>query len=120
MQYSDIFLEYFSNTQHAGILSGDAVFSAELGDPAVSDYFSLYVRVTTCIDEARFRCSTTPALIAGGEYACRWLEGKTKNEWSAFTANQILAALGMGTKQIHIATLITRVVQSVLHSSRIF
>lgn len=115
MDYSPKFIEYFEHTQHAGQLAGDNILHSSHHSIQLFSDFELYLCVeNNTIKEASFLSSTTPALIAAGEYACRWLEGKTLKQASGLQKEQILQELGLDATFVHVANLVCRVIVATL------
>ena len=111
MQYSTTFLDYFLNTAHAEKPSGHNIICIEHVGVGLFDSLSLYIKLNNgVIKEARFEASTTPVLIAAGEYICRWLEGKSIEEAISLQKDQILQELDIDARFIYVAALIERLV----------
>lgn len=109
MKYSPAFRDYFMQTLHAGQLNGQHVVIRKHQSANPFDQFTLYLEVVdTTIKQAHFESSSTPALIAAGEYVCRWLENKSLVEAAGLQKEQILQELGLDQHFIHIADLICR------------
>ena len=107
MHYSQKLTAYFLETIHAGSLEGEDVRFAKTGDIALFDCFCLYLKIQhEHVIRARFQASTTPALIAAGEYVCRWLEGKTLSEARSLQKGQILRELELEEVMVHVVALV--------------
>lgn len=102
MNYSPAFLECFLNTVHAGSLTGDGVYVFLHQGVTSFSSFQLCIRVENdLIIQAAFHASSTPALIAVGEYVCRWIEGKPFSALHQLHKNRIQQELGLATTMIH-------------------
>ncbi len=113
MSYSIQFYDYFLNTEHAGRLFGNHLKILKHESVSPFDQFRLFLLIDEqIILKARFESSTTPALIAAGEYVCRWLEGKSTQQAQELSAQQILQALDLDYRFSYVADLIHRLVVS--------
>lgn len=109
MQYSQILHDYFQHADHAGSLKGQNIIVRKHVSANPFDQFTLYLEVVdNTIKRANFEASSTPALIAAGEYVCRWLENKSLIEAAGLQKAQILQELNLDQRFIHVADLICR------------
>lgn len=121
MRYSNEVLDYFLDTQHAGILqeADPKVKQGEIGTREQGYLFRLYVRYDhTKIKEAKFQAYGSVAAIAACEYVCRWLENKTFEEAKQLTAIQIQTALNLSAFETHAALLIERLCEKTLKENQ--
>ena len=122
MRYSKEVLDYFFNTQHAGILEkrGLEVKQGEIGAREQGYLFRLYVRYDcNKINEAKFQAYGSVSAVAACEYACRWLKNKTFEEVGQLTAIQIQEALNLSAFEAHAAALIERLCKKTLEEKNI-
>lgn len=109
MRYSQTLLDYFFNLQHAGVLVGEDVLHAKMGAEKQGDVLSLYLKIKEKkIIHARFQAYGSVVLLAGSEYLCTWLEGKSKETALTLTPEAILTALALPLFKRHTAHLICR------------
>ena len=121
MSYSAAFLDCFLHTKHAGVLTGEHVVSSLHNSAQSFNSLQLFLRVRdNVIVEASFQASSTPALIAMGEYVCRWVMGKQLTECQQLQKEQILAELELPTTFLPIAHLMCQALGSHGNSSAIF
>lgn len=109
MRYSKEVLDYFFDIQHAGILrkKDSKIKQGEIGAREQGYLFRLYVRCDhSKIKEAKFQAYGSVLATAACEYACRWLESKTFEEFRQLTAMQIQKALNLSEFMTHAALLI--------------
>ncbi|WP_100623000.1 iron-sulfur cluster assembly scaffold protein [Candidatus Coxiella mudrowiae] len=121
MRYSNEVLDYFLDTQHAGILqeADPQVKHGEIGTREQGYLFRLYVRYDqTKIKEAKFQAYGSVTAISACEYVCRWLENKTFEEAKQLTAIQIQNALNLSALEIHAALLIERLCEKTLKENQ--
>ena len=112
MEYSQPFRDYFQHTQHAGRLNGQDIIIRRHESVNPFDQFTFYLDIANnTIKQAHFESSSTPALIAAGEYTCRWLENKSLVEAASLQKEQILQELDLDQRFIHVADLICRLLQ---------
>lgn len=114
MQYSKKLLDNFYGLKHAGILSGESVYFAELGSEQQGDQLILYLKIDDVIESARFQAYGSVALLASAEYVCSWLEGKSRQQALLLKPESILEALDLPLFKLHIANMICRTLQKVL------
>ena len=115
MPYSAVFLDCFEHTRHAGKLDGEALLTASHTSVQPFSEIQFFLRAKdSVIEQASFLSSTTPALIAGCEYVCRWLEGKTLTQAHGLQKEQILQELGLEATFVHVAHLICSVIKKAL------
>ena len=112
MKYSTTFHNYFLNTDHAGCVESPDVIRLYHSSVNPFDQFCFYIVVTNgIITCANFESGTTPALIAAGEYTCRWLEGKSIFEAVSLQSSQILQELNLDSRYVHIAEVMVWLIQ---------
>ncbi len=113
MRHSQQTLRYFYKTDHAGVLDRQdgVIKQASLGTAEQGDVLQLYLAVENSqILVARFQAYGSVALIAGGEYICCFLEGKSFAQALALKAKDILKALGLSDLKIHTGLMLERVI----------
>jgi len=109
--YPQQLLQYFYHLEHAGELTAAPIYVMEQGTVEQGDIVRFYVKLENQrIIQARFKAYGSVAIIAGGEYVCRWLEGKNIQEAAEIQASQILTALGLSSLKNHTAVLLTQCV----------
>lgn len=108
MNYSDAFLDYFLNATHAGSLSGESVHIFLHQGVAPFSSFQLCIKVDNdnVVIQAAFHASSTPALIAVGEYVCRWIERKPLSAVHQLSKTMIQQELGLAATMMHHVDLI--------------
>ncbi|MBS0350660.1 MAG: iron-sulfur cluster assembly scaffold protein [Proteobacteria bacterium] len=107
MKYSAIFLDFFGNRVHAGRLpAGSNIFFTQVANSDQSEVLRVYVEHQLQIKQARFLAQGSPALIASGEFICRWLENKTMDEVKLFKVHFVLEQLGLSQHYVHIAQMV--------------
>lgn len=115
MIYSNNFLNYLRDTVHGGDLVGNySVIISEIAGSIVNgDIIVLTLGIdSNKIKQARFRAQGSPAIIAAGEFLCRYVEGKLFEEvMTTLTANTILEALELPMHFVHIASLMMTVLK---------
>ena len=117
MRYSREVLDYFFDTQHAGILekADPNVKQGEIGARDQGYLFRLYIRCDCSkISEVKFQAYGSVTATAACEYACRFLKNKTFEEAGRLTAVQIQKALNLSTFEAHAAALIERLYKKTL------
>ncbi len=111
MNYSARFLHYFSQTDHAGRIEREGAITIRNESINPFDQFCLYVVIEQdCIKEVAFESSSTPVLIAAGEYISRWLENKSLQEAIGLQKEQILQELDLDRRHVYAADLVQRLV----------
>lgn len=102
MKYSPQLLEYFRNRTHAGRLDCNhaQVYFAQTGQPENQEIFALYVEYQTCLVNVKFQAAGSVALIAAGEFICRWMQRKTVAELENLNHTFILEQLNLSTLNI--------------------
>jgi nitrogen fixation NifU-like protein len=110
MRYSEKFLNYFYQSQHVGCLKGPGVKKITVGSVDQGDLLELYLLIDDrrVIQQARFKAYGSAVLIAGSEYICSYLEGKTVEQGRALSSGQLLKDLQLPPLKIHTATLLAR------------
>lgn len=113
VSYSAKLLQYFHFRPHAGSLDTQVanVYQARVGHAENHEVLVLFVDYQEKIVAARFKAVGPPALIAGSELICGWLEHKTWRELSQLTPEWILAELELSPLRVHIARLIIMAVR---------
>lgn len=117
MRYSKEVLNYFFDTQHAGILEkvDPNVKKGEIGARDQGYLFRLYIRYDcNKISEAKFQAYGSVIATAACEYVCRFLKNKTFEEAGQLTAIQIQKALNLSIFEAHAAALIERLCKKTL------
>lgn len=117
MRYSREVLDYFFDTQHAGMLEKVDlnVKHGKIGARDQGYLFRLYIRCDyNKISEAKFQAYGSVAATAACEYVCRFCENKTFEEAGQLTAIQIQKALNLSTFEAHAAILIERLYKRTL------
>jgi NifU-like protein involved in Fe-S cluster formation len=111
--YSAAFMRYFLNTPHAGQLKCSDIIVLKHHSKNPFDQFCFTLSLDDDIlRQVRFNCSTTPALIACGEYVSQYIEGGSIDAALSLQKEQILQELELGNRYIHIVDLIVRLLQS--------
>lgn len=115
-KYPQILLDYFHHLEHAGTIpSARNVLIAEEGTEQQGEIIRLYLAVSDdIITDANFKSFGSVALIAGCEFICRWLEGKSIKQALEITPEYILKELQLTSYHKHIAVLIVQTVKAVL------
>ena len=112
MHYSDAFMSYFLNTDHAGVLSDPRALVLEHRSKNPFDQFCFYISLDgQALSQVRFNCSTTPALIACGEYVSQYIEGRSIGTALSLQKERILQELELDNRYIHIVDMIVRLLQ---------
>jgi nitrogen fixation protein NifU and related proteins len=76
MKYPERVTDYFFNPKHAGILTGEGVLRAKIGDPILGDVIQLHLRhIENTVKTARFKALGDPYTIAAMEWLCCECEG---------------------------------------------
>ena len=117
MKYSEQVLTYFYNTNHAGLLdvNDPAVLFSKVGSADNGDLLELYVQCRrNVVMKASFRAYGSVAMIAAGEFICRWLQGKKLDEMVSLTHDKVLQALDLSIIKIHIATLVCSAIMKIV------
>jgi len=92
--YSQKVLEQFQNSAHVGELPDASVY-VQSDNAACGDILHLALKVSSGrITKVRFRARGCVAAIACGAQLADMLEGRTLAEASAFSREEIVAALG--------------------------
>ncbi len=92
--YSAVVLDHFHNPRNPGKLEdADAVGTG--GTPGYGNFVQLYVRIRGGrVDAITFKTHGCAATIAASSFITEWAQGKTVAECLAFTAEELLEALG--------------------------
>ena len=116
MNYSADVIDYFENTDHAGVLQEDLddVYIEQSG--VVSrELFELSLKIDgDRIMAARFRAFGPPALIAIGEWLCRQLEHKNVGYLFSISETMLLEALGLSEIFVPLASLVMSTVKAII------
>ena len=92
--YSEVILDHFENPRNVGAVENPDAFG-RAGNPACGDVLELTLKVAGGrIEEARFRASGCGAAIASSSMATVMLTGRSLEEASALTDEQVASALG--------------------------
>jgi nitrogen fixation NifU-like protein len=122
MRYSKKLLNYFHNTEHAGVLSiaEKDIFTAKIGHAENLEMLELYFKILNQkVVQARFKACGSPALIAAVEYICGWVEGKTLDEIKKLQHQDILTELGLTSLHLHTAAFILSAVFKIVQSEKL-
>ena len=115
MNYSAEVIDYFENTDHAGVLQNntDDVYIEQSG--VVSrELFELSLKIDgDRIMAARFRAFGPPALIALGEWLCRQLEQKNVGYLFSMSETMLLEALDLSGILVPVAALVMSTVKAI-------
>jgi NifU-like protein involved in Fe-S cluster formation len=114
MKYSAKLLDYFYHRQHAGSLNcvTPNIYQAGAGNADKKEWLEIWVEYRQCVVQTRFKATGSVALIAGGEFICRWLETKTWQDLNDLTPETILDGMELSALHIHIAHLILTVIKN--------
>lgn len=94
VHYSDTVIEHFNNPRNAGEMS-DASVDYFVTNPISGDSIRLYLRIEDDrIDRASFLTTGGPASIATASVATELVTGRTLDEATAITRQQLVDAVG--------------------------
>jgi nitrogen fixation NifU-like protein len=92
--YSKVLLDHFQNPRNAGEIAG-ATIAVESSNPVCGDVLKLFARMENArIVEIRFLCRGCAASIACASALTEQVDGRTRREASAITAEVLSEALG--------------------------
>lgn len=119
MPYSDTFRDHIAHPRNAGELA-DPTTTAEETNPVCGDRLRLSLRIVDDrIEAARFLAYGCPPTLACGSALAEMIEGRSLEEASALTKEQIVNAVGgLPSRKHHAAALALETLQSALDSSR--
>ena len=117
-KYSEKLLDYFYHTKHAGILVTNnlTIFTAEVGTLEQGAIIQLYLNIQEKIIQATFKAYGPPPIIAGAEYICQWLIGKTIKEAKLFKLEDLFMGLELKKLNIDTAVLLRSVLEKTLQT----
>ena len=111
--YSDLALDCFHHTRHAGELAGEGVLiERHLSQQLFSSAAMSLQLDGSVIQKARFKASSTPALIMVCEYLCRHIEGQALHALSDIKSSDVSAALSLDRLYSHYVHIPVRLVHA--------
>lgn len=115
LDYTDLVLEHYENPRNAGDLQApDGVATVE--NPACGDTMRLSVRIRDGrVVEARFKSQGCPAAIAAGSITTQMVVGRSLEEASRLTNEEVALALGgLPPAKVHCSVLAEQAVRAVI------
>ncbi len=109
MKYSDEVLRRVRELQRVGSLDGEHVGTGEVGTLDEGTVVRIQVRTDgDRITEARFKVFGCSAAIASASLVAEWLEGASRDEAEALTAERVVRRLELAPERRHVAGLVVQ------------
>ncbi len=120
--YSDAVLEHFHHPKHLGVLDQEApnVATAQCKRGQTVDVMQLQIAVNASqvIAEAKFLVQGSVPLVAIGSMMCDHIIGKTLDEASKLTSQEIMAWCELPEVKKHCALLAEDLLKAVLNNAK--
>ncbi len=118
MKYSDEVLRRVRELQRVGSLDGDHVGTGEVGTLDAGTVVRIQVRTNgDRITEARFKVFGCSAAIASASLVAEWLEGASRDEAEALTAERVVQRLELAPERRHVAGLVVQAARQAVANS---
>lgn len=99
------------------MLTGSNCLNVRLESAGAAEVLELYVQFEQDkIHAAKFKAYGSVALLAGADFVCDWLIGKTREQALTITPQMILAQLDLADFKLHTASLLCKAVREIFPS----